>query len=411
MWRLIPFVVIPGLQFLLWRHTRTWIPPSAKAARNIHTGIFLLFNLAFLAVVSSRYFSHGLESWLFRDIAKPFYVWIIATGFLSLLVFAVFCVQVILRGLNKASDLVPGAKTLKRSVAASPAVQKFDASRRVFLRRGMYGITASAFGATGFGVFVAPATPTITRESMIISHLPPAFEGTTIGVVSDIHSSPAMTRDDMDGYVQELMRLSPDLIVVPGDFVNSATDEVYPFAESFGALQAPLGVYGVMGNHDFYASRPDIVAREVNRCGVNLLRNDGVTLRRGSDSIALLGIDDTGRPDRASGAMLSARKGSSLPDTTILLCHRPYFLEQASREGIDLMISGHTHGGQIVFARVGDISITPAQLFSPYVWGKYEWGDTKMYVTRGIGTVGLPVRMNCSPELVILTLTRGGASR
>jgi predicted MPP superfamily phosphohydrolase len=273
----------------------------------------------------------------------------------------------------------------------------------------MYGLTATAFGSTTYGLLSASPAMEVTRQVIQIRNIPPSFEGATIGVVSDIHSSPSMTKESMDVYVKELMGLNPDLIVVTGDFVNSQTEEVLPFAEAFGALKAPLGVYGVMGNHDFYTSRPEFVAREVTKCGIELLRNEGVTLQRGADSIALLGIDDTGRPEHASSMMAAARQGAPRPDTSLLLSHRPYFLAEASARNVDLMISGHTHGGQIVFARLGDISITPAQLFSPYVWGKYTKGNTQMFVTRGIGTVGLPVRMNCPPELVLLTLTRASS--
>jgi predicted MPP superfamily phosphohydrolase len=90
----------------------------------------------------------------------------------------------------------------------------------------------------------------------------------------------------------------------------------------------------------------------------------------------------------------------------ILLCHRPYFLKQAADQGIDLVLSGHTHGGQVVFGRFGDLTLTPARLASPYVWGPYSLGAAQMFVSRGIGTVGLPMRINCPPEIALIILKR-----
>ena len=208
----------------------------------------------------------------------------------------------------------------------------------------------------------------------------------------------------MDGYCRGVMSLGADLIVVPGDFVNSQTSEVYPFAESFSALHAPCGVFGVMGNHDFYAGDPERVAREVDGCGVRLLRNDSVFIERGGARFALAGIDDVGRRETAAAYMRRALR--SIPDGTprILLSHRPYFIGEAGLEGVDLVLSGHTHGGQIVLGQIGGITLTPAALASPYIWGKYRLGRTQMYVSRGIGTVGLPMRINCPPEITKITL-------
>ncbi|HTY58641.1 MAG TPA: metallophosphoesterase, partial [Bacteroidota bacterium] len=245
----------------------------------------------------------------------------------------------------------------------------------------------------------------ITEARITVTGLPPQLEGFTIGLISDIHSSSFMTKKQMDGYCAGVMGLGTDLIVVPGDFVNSQTEEVYPFAESFSALHAPSGVYGVMGNHDFYAPDPERVAREVDGCGVRLLRNDSVIIQKNGARLALIGIDDVGRSDRALAHMQSASRG--VPDglPRVLLCHRPYFVDEAASTGMDVVLSGHTHGGQIVLGHIGGVTITPAALASPYIWGKYSRGRTQMYVSRGIGTVGLPMRINCSPEITRITLS------
>jgi predicted MPP superfamily phosphohydrolase len=271
----------------------------------------------------------------------------------------------------------------------------------------MYGLTATSFAGISYGIFSSRMGHELTNVEFPMTNLPEQLHGFSIALVSDIHSSVFMTKHDMDAYVQYVNDLKADLIAVTGDFVNGLTEEVYPFAEAFCNLKAPLGVYGVMGNHDFYAPDPETVAREVDGCGVKLLRNDKVMIQKNGARFYLLGIDDVGSPERAANKMGIAMGPSPLRDLPrILLCHRPYFIQQASEKRMDLVLSGHTHGGQIVFGRLGDVSMTPAALASPYVWGKYRVADTHMYVSRGIGTVGIPVRINCPPEITRITLTK-----
>jgi predicted MPP superfamily phosphohydrolase len=194
------------------------------------------------------------------------------------------------------------------------------------------------------------------------------------------------------------------MIAVPGDFVNANVREIAPFGEAFSALRAPSGVFGVLGNHDFYTGSPDIVAREVTSCGIRVLRNESIEIRKNGARISVLGVDDIGR--YATAPMLMDKTIASAPPgvVRILLCHRPYFIQEAAERNIGLILSGHTHGGQIVFARIGNAVIAPARIASPYIWGKYRLNDTHMYVSRGVGTVALPIRINCPPEITLITL-------
>jgi uncharacterized protein len=202
--------------------------------------------------------------------------------------------------------------------------------------------------------------------------------------------------------------LNADLIVVPGDFVTSNFGEVFPFAEAFNILRAPYGVYGVLGNHDFY-SGADAVAKEVDNCGIRLLRNDKLVIEKDGGKFYLIGVDDVGVNNRAPIKLDEAIGSAPLDIPRILLCHRPYYLNAARDKNIDLVLSGHTHGGQVVLGRFGDMVIAPSRLASKYVWGKYREGNTHMYVSRGIGTVGLPIRINCPPEITKITLRKGNA--
>jgi predicted MPP superfamily phosphohydrolase len=161
-----------------------------------------------------------------------------------------------------------------------------------------------------------------------------------------------------------------------------------------------------MGNHDFYTADPELVAREVDACGVRLLRDEHRIIGKDGGRLLLAGVDDIGRRVGVPVKIDAALDGAPASLPTILLCHRPYYLEQAAGKGVDLVLSGHTHGGQIVLGKVGGLIVAPASLASKYVAGPYQSGSTMMYVSRGIGTVGVPVRINCPPEITRITLRR-----
>ncbi len=250
-----------------------------------------------------------------------------------------------------------------------------------------------------------------------IAGLPPQLDGLTLGVLSDIHSGPFMQRPQMERYRRELEELGCDLIVLPGDFIINRTWEIYPFAEAFADLRAPLGVFAITGNHDYFSGEVERVCREIEQAGIRLLRNEAVTVERDGAVLTLAGIDDfyarflpeyveRGRnPD----GVLSAweRLMERVPKPCIVLCHRPYYFEQLALLGADAVIAGHTHGGQIVLAEIGSFALSPAALVSPYVAGTY-WSALRprvwMYVTRGVGTVGIPVRWNAPPEITHIRL-------
>ena len=242
-------------------------------------------------------------------------------------------------------------------------------------------------------------------QDITIRNLPEPFKGFTIGMISDVHSCIFMNKEDMDKYVQAMNALKTDLIVVTGDFVNSKTEEVYPFAEAFSNLKAPFGVYGCLGNHDYFANDVERVIREVDNCGVKILRNDAVQITKSGHYLNLLGTDEIGRGTDPNDYFDKTLSPVTNDRPKILLCHKPYFFDNARKRNVDLVLSGHTHGGQIVFGVIDNIPISLASLFSKYVAGLYTLGSSQMYVNRGIGTVGLPFRINCPPELTVITLS------
>lgn len=402
----IPAVLF-AIQLLLFLRTRRWLNemfPGDRWKPRIATSLFVVMNLALLYVAITRPRVGEFSPWFLYLAAYPFFIWHGATLFIGLFLIASSVLKLPFTLVGLGLKLVPRARKSVEMVKADARFQRFDASRRTFLRRSMYGLTALSFGGTAYGMLIGKRNYEVTEAIFPIRNLHPSLHGFTIALISDIHSSYNMLREDMEEYARVVNSLGCDMILVTGDFVNSMTEEVYPFAEAFSALHAPHGVYGVMGNHDFFAREPEVVAKEVDACGIRLLRNDKVVVAKDGGSFYLLGVDDVGNPRRAAEKFAIALGSAPLNIPKVLMVHRPYYLQQASDINIDLVLSGHTHGGQVVLATVGNVVIAPASIASRYVWGPYALGTTQMYVNRGIGTVGLPIRLNCPPEITRITL-------
>lgn len=407
----IPLVLF-ALQFLVYRRMARWARahhPGRPWLLTLVRVLFIMFNLGTLGVVLFRPQLNDFPAWFLAAGVYPYFIWQAATFFLGLVFLVALIVAAPGKGAMKVLRAFDGSRRVVEKVEARPAVQQFDASRRVFLRRSAEGIALASFAGSAYGMTAGRENLQITEEEYRIPNLPASLDGMTIALASDIHSGPYMPLSDMKEYVGHINALKADVIVVTGDFVNGRVREVHPFSESFSGLSAPMGVYGVMGNHDFYTEDPDDVARRVDDCGVRLLRNDHVMLSKGNGSLALLGVDDIGRSPAGPVNIDAATRGVPAGTPRVLLCHRPYYLAQAAREGIDLVLSGHTHGGQVVLGQFGDIVLAPASLASRFIGGTYSQGSTRMLVSRGIGTVGLPIRLNCPPEITRITLRTGAA--
>lgn len=333
----------------------------------------------------------------------PFYVWHIATLFIFLVLGLIALVKLPFKLSYKLFALHPFIHSKVQSMKTTSTYQKFDSSRRSFLQKGVIGLSAYSFVGASAGV-VTSGEYEITKKTITIPNLPEEFKGFTIGMMSDIHSSIFMNKADMAEYVKAMNELNTDLVVVTGDMVNSKVEEVYPFAEAFSELKAKYGIYGCLGNHDYFTRNIDLVAKEIDNCGVKLLRNDAVQIKKGDAFFNLVGVDDIGRNDDPVDYMTKALAFANNNQPKILLCHKPYFFEQAKKLGCALTLSGHTHGGQIVFGTVERTPISLASLASKYVSGLYTLDDANLYVNNGIGYTGIPFRINCPAELTVITL-------
>jgi predicted MPP superfamily phosphohydrolase len=254
----------------------------------------------------------------------------------------------------------------------------------------------------------------LTQEDMMIPHLPAQFEGMTVTLASDFHSSPYMSPKDLKNIVSRINELKSDVILLPGDFVTSKIDELPPIIEAFGELRAKYGVYASTGNHDHDVDA-DSISQGLEDIGITMLRNENRAITIGGGKLHLLGVDDD-----ASETILDFTKGKYAPHieetfrglpenaATILLCHRPYHFDEFAQTKIGMMLSGHTHGGQIVLARIGRSVISLCSLASNFVDGFYDatasGSNSRMYVSRGLGVVDIPFRLNCPPEITQFTL-------
>lgn len=286
-------------------------------------------------------------------------------------------------------------------------------SRRAFLNAGVIGISGMAL--TGCMSSMGGRNDVeIVRKTITVPNLPAAFRGKTIALVSDIHSSPFLDLQDLKHVAKLVKDLGADIIVMPGDFVTSHRNEALPLVEAFDGISAPLGVYGSTGNHDFYVNA-DLVSAAVESAGIKMLRNDNTKITLGNESLYLLGIDDNdyGQIDHyveGKSAPHVEAAFANIPEraATILLCHKPYKFEEYAKTNVGLVLSGHTHGGQVVFGRIGGTVLSISSVATRFIDGLFRPDESvsssQLYVTRGIGVVGLPIRVNCPPEITVISL-------
>ena len=365
--------------------------------------LFIVFNLPLIWVYFYIWRLTHLPEYTVM-LLTPFFIWHMATLFIFLVLGMTALIKLPFLIPYKAALFHPVIKSKVHEMKEKQQFQKFDATRRSFMQKGVIGLSAYSFIGSAAGV-VSKDEYDIIQQTVKIPNLPDEFKGFRIGMLSDVHSSVFMNKEDMTMYVKAMNDLNTDLVVVTGDFVNSQTEEVYPFAEAFSELKAQHGVYGCLGNHDYFARDVELVAKEVNDCGVKLLRNDAVKIYKRNSFFNLLGVDDIGRNTNADDYFANAIASAKNDQPKILLCHKPYFFENAKNHRIDLTLSGHTHGGQIVFGTIDRMPISLAAFASKYVAGIYSLGDSQLYVNRGLGSVGVPFRINCPPEVTVLTLS------
>jgi uncharacterized protein len=242
-----------------------------------------------------------------------------------------------------------------------------------------------------------PFRLTVEHQKIHLRRLPRELDGFRIVQLSDVHHSPFTSREQIERAVDTANNLKPDLVALTGDYVSKERAYAAPCAELLGKLQARHGVYAVLGNHDHWTDAA-LITDLFRAEGINVLVNQGMRFEKDNAAFWLAGVDDTmvGLED-----LSLALAGSSIDEFKLLLAHNPIILRRAARAGVDLVLSGHTHGGQVNLRSERSASGRPRRRL---LKGLAHQGDTQIYVTRGLGTVVLPVRFGCPPEVSLLEL-------
>lgn len=236
----------------------------------------------------------------------------------------------------------------------------------------------------------------VEKIEIHLPRLPKKLEGFRLVHLSDIHHSPFTNLEHIERAVKVANRLQPEMVVLTGDYVSHDREYIAPMARTLGQLESEFGTFACLGNHDHWTDA-ELVTEQLRREKITVLVNEGFRFTGREASVWLCGVDDymVGKTD-----LRSALRGSFPDEMKLLLAHNPVIFRQAARFGVDLVLSGHTHGGQVKL-RDEDRRILPQRKLKN---GLHRRKDTQIYITRGIGTVVLPIRYQCPPEISLIEL-------
>jgi len=414
-----------------WRFAgRIHRPPLRKGVRGALLAALVVIALVeFLAVARNMRGVISPGSWW----SAFFGLWLTSSIFSYLFIKIIASAEWLWRRLRMSSSVKPAVRDSPPAPAAGSAhAESINISRRYFFQAA--GVIAGAvpFVSGAYG-FAAERFRFYVREVEIpIANLPPALDGLRITQLSDIHIGSYMPVAQVRRAVGMANELSGDLAVVTGDFLTTRTDPLEDCIAELSRLRAPLGVWGCNGNHEIYARAEERSAKLFQKFGMKLLRQENAELRWHGSAFNLLGVDHQRQRDTEGNRILMLAGVAPLVRRdvpNILLSHNPNSFPRAAELGIELSLAGHTHGGQ-VRVEILDHRWSPAEFLTPYVAGLYRrplfapsgLDDNKIpsfrpsaslqspssgiYVNRGLGTIGAPVRLGVPPEITLITLRR-----
>lgn len=404
--------IIVALMFVLdlyvFQALRVILPVTSGRLRSgLVIGYWLIAALAIVIVAALPYLR--FESW--PKLMRTYVLAIVIGLFLGKLVASIFFIV---------DDLRRGGVWVFSKLFSNDAATTATTgiSRSVFMSWLGISIGAGLFGTLLFG-FLNKYRYQINRLQLAFENLPNAFRGLKIVHISDIHSGSFTDKDAVRRGVNKIIQEKPDLILFTGDLVNDRATEMHDYIDVFCELKAPLGVYSVLGNHDYgdYVRWENEEAKLSNlrdlmnvhsKMGWRLLMNEHAVLEKNGDRIALLGIENWGARGNFSryGKMDKAYPGTENYPFKILLSHDPSHWDAQVRtqyKDIDLMLAGHTHGMQFGLELPG-VKWSPVQYMYKQWAGLYESENQKLYVNRGFGFLGYPGRVGILPEITVIEL-------
>jgi predicted MPP superfamily phosphohydrolase len=277
-----------------------------------------------------------------------------------------------------------------------------DTGRRRLIHAAGATLMAAPFAAAGYGMFIGRLDLRVREQDVPLGGLPPDLEGLKILQLSDIHLSAFLSEEELTRVVDAAMEFHPHITVVTGDLISVRGDPLDACIRQLARLKADAGVFGCMGNHERYARVEAYTDAACRRVGIDFLRHQSRQLRFGQATLNLAGVDYqslAGKRQYLRGAERLVAPGA----VNVLLSHNPDVFPVAVRQGYNFVIAGHTHGGQVT-VEILDQSFNAARFLTPYVYGLYRQAGAAAYVTRGIGTIGVPARIGAPPEITLLRL-------
>jgi predicted MPP superfamily phosphohydrolase len=380
----VVILVLGGLHYYIWaRLVRDTRLPQPWAAALLAGLIVVATGLPLMRLVIRRWPGAA------QILGWPFYTWL---GVSMLLFF-------LLMGTDVARLLV----WIGNKLRSEPA--PIDLARRTLVARGVAGVVTAAAGTlTAVALRSALGPVAVKRVPVTLARWPEAMNGFKLVQLTDIHVGPTIGRAFIETIVAHTNALNPDLIAITGDLVDGTVEELRDSVAPLAQLRARHGVYFVTGNHEYFAGAAPWIG-ELTRLGIRCLRNERVTIGDGDAGFDLAGADDrSGARSREPGHgedLEKALAGLDPEREVVLLAHQPKSVFAAARFGIGLQISGHTHGGQIwPFSYL-------VRLQQPFIAGLHRHEGAQVYVSRGTGYWGPPMRLGAPAEITQLVLTRG----
>jgi len=285
-----------------------------------------------------------------------------------------------------------------------------DAGRRIFMKVLTSSVVLPLAGCSVYGAYVERDRVEVTEEELFYKDLPKDLDGFTITQISDIHAGPFMDGYRLKGFVDKMNALESDLVVITGDIINWGSTFIREAIDVLSGLKAKKGVFAVLGNHDFYGDLKDL-CNNLEKSGVIVLRNkyEKIYNEDKRSCFYLAGIDDP------RGSWYLNEDFPFVKDTLkdvpkdgfkVLLSHRPNVFDLAAKQGVHLTLAGHTHGGQIILPSVSGHGPSLASIAYKHDYGLYQKENSFLYVNKGLGVVGPPVRVNCPREITRIILKR-----
>jgi predicted MPP superfamily phosphohydrolase len=406
--------VAPQVLIYLYLHERLPDPTQPRQAHRVRVAlatVFIVFNLPWLVVGQRVLFGGSMWGVGRIPFTGPWIAWQLLGWIYCALVTVYLFGKMLwwlgakLRGKRGAGPSAAENGALAQRGEPLPAPRSL-LSRRRFLARATYAYAGVGTALSAYGIWSAYRLPQVTRRTLVFPDLPPGLDGLKLLHLSDLHAGIHLGEDAMQEIVARANALRPDLIVQTGDMIDISRAYIPPYVRAFRELSAPLGVVTVLGNHDRYTGEREVI-QGCRDAGQVFVQNGCHVVERHGAVLALLGIDDPHNwtADDPQQADVDAALRAAPPDAFhVLLAHRPGAWDTAAPRGIPLTLAGHIHGGQFYLPLIG---WSAGSLITKYVMGHFQRGSSQLYVSRGIGVVGVPIRVFAPPEIELFELRRG----